>query len=811
MSTSQQNHCYHCNTVTEDDSCLKQDLGGVSYNFCCSGCLAIALTIHSEGLDMFYARRSQVNSKPSIDLLNNAIPDRLLAYNDSSLSHRFLRSTDDTQLFETTLRLEKIRCAACVWLCEQHLLKQKGVKSIHINYVTQKAKVIFNPQITNLAQLIFEIERIGYEAWPYESSLSADNAKKERRNLLNRVGVAALGMMQVMMYAWPSYVKTGDLTPEFSLLLNWTSWLLTLPVILYSSKPIFQSAWHSVRFFANSRQLNMDVPIALALGLSFITGTISTILQNGPSYFDSLTMFVAFVLLARYFELLARQDALSGAEALAKQLPAICEKYINYSQDSKTKSIPVVQCQLDDVIRVSPGEIIPVDGTLINSSSAVDESLLSGESKPINKYVGDLVYAGSYNQQNPINIVVQAMGQSTRIGGIASLLDQALSTKPFLLSKSEKWAGYFVIFLILAALFSSGFWLFVDSSRAWTVLVAVLVASCPCALSLAIPTALTASQGTAAQMGLLIVRGHMMESLTKVSDLILDKTGTITLGKPKLIEIVNLRQDYSFETALAVASAMEDGQTHPLANAILEAQQYRNIKPIILSNPVINEIGKGLQSGHFRLGNSKFIGIEPVAKEGLYGQVHLADEEGLIASFIFLDESRPGVNDLLSQCSQKGITVHLISGDDTNTVKWWATQYKIDHYRGSFTPEDKYNYVQDLQNEGRFVLAIGDGINDAPLLASANVSIAVGSGAPLAKAGADGILTTYSLAPLAKIFKLADKTQSIIRLNLLWAFIYNVIAIPVAMMGWINPWIAGIGMSLSSLLVTLNAWRLRKV
>ena len=810
MATSQQNYCYHCNTNIQEDSFIEQSLGGVSHYFCCTGCLAIASTIHSEGLDVFYTRRSQINGKPLTGFLDHQIPERLLAYNEASLSKRFLRQTNDPQYVETTLQIENIRCAACIWLCEQHLLKINGVTSVQINYVTQKARIVFSTKLVNLAQLIFEIERIGYQAWPFESSLSADKAKKERRNLLNRLGVAALGMMQVMMYAWPSYVGTGDLTPEFSLLLNWTSWLLTLPVILYSARPIFQSAWNSLRFFIPSKQLNMDVPIALALSLSFVAGTINTIFHQGPSYFDSLTMFVAFVLLARYFELLARQDALSGAEALAKQLPATCEIYIGESSEHKTKTIPVVQCKIDDVIKVSPGEIIPVDGVLIHSSSAVDESLLSGESKPIDKFAGDLVFAGSYNQQNPIDIRVQAIGQSTRISGIASLLDQALATKPLLLSKSEKWAGNFVIFLVIGAFLSAGYWLYFDSARAWDVLVAVLVASCPCALSLAIPTALTASQGTAAKMGLLIIRGHMMESLTKVTDLVLDKTGTITLGRPKLIDIVNLRSDYSIETAIALASAMENGQKHPLATAILEAGKARNIPPHYLTTPVINKIGQGLISGDFHLGNSSFIGVEPVAKEGLYGQVHLADRRGLIASFIFLDEIRPGVEEFLYQCAKKGIKVHLISGDHMNTVAWWAQQIKIEHFQGSFTPEDKYHYVQMLQNQGSFVLAIGDGINDAPLLGRANVSIAVGSGAPLASAGSDGVLTSQSLAPLGKIIRLADKTQKIIHMNLFWAFLYNLIAIPVAMMGLVNPWIAGIGMSMSSLLVTLNAWRLRK-
>jgi Cu2+-exporting ATPase len=576
---------------------------------------------------------------------------------------------------------------------------------------------------------------------------------------------------------------------------------------------MFVVAWHSIRNFPKTGMLGMDVPVSLAVALAFIAGTISLVLGVGESYFDSITMFIAFLLGARYLELLARQDAQGGAEALAKQLPATCDRFEDYLNTDVTKSVPVVRCVVGDVLRISPGDVIPVDGVLLSGEASLNEAILSGESRPVSKNMGDVLYAGSHNIVSPIVMRITALGQGTRIAGIASLLDKALLAKPQVVGLAEKWAGYFVVFLMAAAGLTAIAWYFLDPLKAWETAVAVLVASCPCALSLATPAAMAAAQGAITKLGLLVVRGHVMETLAKATDLVIDKTGTLTTGHPELKAILALRSGYTEQEVLAIAAAMEAGQKHPLGLAILGAAQKQEIQPVILNEAPVSELGKGLRAGVYQLGARQWLNLDAISVDQENEQaslVYLKDDQGLLAVFALLDTPRPGAMEFIKQVQARGIQVHLLSGDDPQTVAWWARYFGIEHHRGGALPEDKFSFSDALQKEGKVVWAVGDGVNDAPFLAKANVSVAVGSGAPLAQAGADAVLTTESLKPLSQALVLADKSKIIMRQNLIWAFVYNVIAIPVAMMGLVNPWIAGIGMSLSSLAVTLNAWRLRK-
>lgn len=800
-------NCYHCGGELPQPTLHFSELGGKQRAFCCAGCQAIAETIHGQGLQAFYARRVPLGGKP--EDFSGTVPDRLLAYDDPALTGRFVRVGGDG-VSEVTLRLEKIRCAACVWLNEQHLLRVPGVKSAIANYVTQRAVIRYDASRCKLSELLFAVEQIGYAAWPFEPSASNDMAKRERRQMLMRLGVALLGMMQVMMYAWPTYSKDSDLLNEHAALLGWASWLLTLPVIFYSAWAMFTAAWHSLRQFPRTRTLGMDVPVALALGFAFVAGTLNLLHGIRETYFDSMTMFVAFLLAARYVELRARQDAESGAEALARQLPATCERLDHYPALREAHTIPVVRCEVGDVLRVPPGEAIPADGVLVEGETSTDEALLSGESRAVRKQVGDVVYAGSHNLESPLIMRVSAVGQATRLAGIASLLDKALQAKPQLATLAERWAGVFVVVLLGMALLTGMVWWWLDASRAWVNAVAVLVVSCPCALSLATPAALAAAQGAVTRLGLLVVRGHALETIAKATDLVLDKTGTLTTGRLQLAAIRVLQTGVDESEALAIAAGMEAGQRHPLALAMLEAASNRGVAARDLGQTPLGIPGKGVQCGDWRLGSASWLGVdEPM--EDAATRLYLLRGASPVAVFELADTPRNGARELITAARSAGIRVRLLSGDHPATVAWWAREMGIEDYQGGVLPEGKHAAIRALQAQGRVVWAVGDGINDAPQLAQADVSVAVGSGAPLAQAGADAVLTAESLLPLADTLRHASRTNRIVRQNLVWAFVYNVTAIPLAAFGLVNPWIAGIGMALSSLGVTLNAWRLRRV
>lgn len=800
-------NCYHCGGELPQPTLHFSELGGKQRAFCCAGCQAIAETIHGQGLQAFYARRVPLGGKPE-DFSGN-IPERLLAYDDPVLTNRFVRVGEDGAS-EVTLRLEKIRCAACVWLNEQHLLRVPGVKSAIANYVTQRAVIRYDASRCKLSELLFAVEQIGYAAWPFEPSASNDMAKRERRQMLMRLGVAMLGMMQVMMYAWPTYSKDSDLINEHAALLGWASWLLTLPVIFYSAWPMFTAAWHSLRQFPRTRMLGMDVPVALALGFAFMAGTLNLLHGIRETYFDSMTMFVAFLLAARYVELRARQDAQSGAEALARQLPATCERLGDYPESRQAQTIPVVRCEVGDYLRVAPGEAIPVDGVVAEGETSTDEALLSGESRAVRKQAGDGVYAGSFNLESPLVMRVTAVGQATRLAGIASLLDQALQAKPKLAGLAERWAGIFVVVLLGMALLTGLVWWWLDSPRAWVYAVAVLVVSCPCALSLATPAALAAAQGAVTRLGLLVVRGHALETIARATDLVLDKTGTLTAGKLHLSAVHVVAPGLDESGVLAIAAGLEAGQKHPLALAVLDAASSRGVMAKNLGQTPLGIPGKGIQCGEWRLGSAGWLGVEELAADAAT-RLYLFREASLAAVLELADKPRNGARELIAAARSAGVRVRLLSGDHPATVAWWAREMGIADYQGGVLPEEKHAAIRALQAKGCVVWAVGDGVNDAPQLAQADVSVAVGSGAPLAQAGADAVLAAESLLPLVDTLRHARRTNRVVRQNLVWAFVYNVTAIPLAAFGLVNPWVAGIGMALSSLGVTLNAWRLRRV
>ena len=816
-----QEGCFHCGQpLSAAEPALRASIDGKDQSFCCGGCQALAQTLHAAGFGHLYGDQARF-ARPIDEAARREAEPVWAAYDTEELRTQFVRPLDERRA-EITLAPENIRCAACAWLIEQHLGSLPGVESVIANVATRRVVVRWRAAEQPVSALLAALAGIGYLAWPFEVSRSDRQDRHARRGLLMRMAVAMLGMMQVMMYAWPIYTHEATIDPGQLQLMRWASLVLTLPVVLYSASPIFAGAWRSLR----QRHLGMDVPVAIGVGAGFLASTVATLRGTGEVYFDSVTMFVAFLLLARYLELRVRQASRSGAEMLARQLPATCERL--RAEGGAGERVPVARLRAGDLIRVKAGEVVPADATVVAGASELDESMLTGESRPVPRGIGDPVLAGCFNTTSPLELRVSKVGAATRLAEIVAVLDRALAEKPRLATVADRVAGWFVgILLVLAALAGAVWWAWIDPSRALLVTVAVLVVSCPCALSLATPAALAAAGAALSRRGLLLTRGHALETLAAVTDVMLDKTGTLTEGRFALTEILALG-DAGADASLQLAAAMERSGEHPIARGIVEAAQAQGLACGAHAVSAMRNVpGQGLEAEvdgqRYRLGRREFVTALGTSastdREGISTAlaasersgatlVWLGSAKGAQAVFVLADIERAQSARLLAALRALGVTCHLVSGDTPATVGWWADHFQIARREGGVTPEGKREYVANLQRAGAVVLAVGDGINDAPVLAQAQVSIAIGSGAPLAQAGADAVLTHGRVAEIANALEMARRTRRVVRQNLGWAFAYNVIAIPLAATGYVTAWMAGIGMSVSSLLVVANAWRL---
>ena len=811
MHGMSQDLCYHCGLPIPPGVVLAVRVGGQERPVCCIGCQAVAQAIVDNGLEEYYRTRDALPDSPREAL--PAVLDGLALYDHADFQKGFVRALSEHER-EAALIVEGITCAACIWLIEHHVAKQPGVAGVEVNFSTHRARVRWDEQRGKLSDILAAIAAIGYRAHPYDAARSEELARKERRSALWRVFVAGFGMMQVMMYAVPVYLAgEGDMSADIESLMRWASLVLTLPVVVYSAAPFFRGAWRDV----GQRRVGMDVPVALGVGAAFLASVWATLTASGEVYFDSVTMFVFFLLGGRYLEMTARQRAVSVTEALAKLMPAFAARVAAYPDGRALEQVPVADLRPGDVVLVRAGETIPADGVVVEGQSAANEALLTGESVPVVKAVGATVIGGSVNTDSPLYVRVEQVGEATRLAAIVGLMERASLERPRLVQLADRIAARFIQALLLIAALVAVVWWLVDPGRALWITVSVLVVTCPCALSLATPVALTIASGALARAGLLVTRSHAVETLARATHFVFDKTGTLTYGRPALLEVLPLGlMDGAACTALA--AGIEHASEHPLGAALREAAGP--------SAPAVPEAanvpGCGMQASFegriLRVGRAEWAA-------GLHGQalpkaahallaggdtvVALADETGWLALFRFGDDIRPGAAATVSALRAAGLHVALLTGDATPVAKRVAQALGIDEVRAEATPQDKHAYVESLQNRGAVVAMVGDGVNDAPVLARAQVSVAMGGGSQLARTQADLVLLSENLEHLARGYRLARFSLRVIRQNLLWSFAYNFVALPLAMLGFVTPWMAGIGMSGSSLLVVLNSLRLQ--
>ncbi|NMG45803.1 heavy metal translocating P-type ATPase [Aromatoleum toluvorans] len=804
--------CYHCGLPVPPLSSHYVPVDGVERRMCCVGCEAVARSIVDNGLTDYYRHRDAM-PEPQKEALPAELQE-LGLFDHPDFQKSFVEPVGEHER-EASLILEGITCAACVWLNEQHVSRQPGVSLVEINYATRRARVRWDERRTRLSDILAAIQAIGYRAYPYDAERSEQIAQRERRSMLWRLFVAGFGMMQVMMYAFPAYIAgEGDLTPDIALLMRWASLTLTLPVVLYSAAPFFRRALRDVKL----RRLGMDVPVALGVGSAFVASVWATLTAAGEVYFDSVTMFVFFLLCGRYLEMIARQKAVRGVEELGKVLPAFAERLLAWPSPVGER-VPVSQLVSGDVLRVRPGEVIPADGVVVDGQSDANESLLTGESMPVPKSVGSEVTGGSINISSPLAIRVQQTGDLTRLAAIRRLMERAASEKPAIARQSDKVAVVFIVALLALACVTGVVWYFVDPSRALWVFVSVLVVACPCALSLATPVALTVATDALARMGVLVTRGHAIETLANANHFVFDKTGTLTYGRLTLEEILPLA-DLDERQLRGISSALEQASEHPIAHGLRRSIDQADL-PVVEN--LASETGQGvtgtLDGVPCWLGRPDFVAarlkcdlppqLQELAARG-GSVVALGGQGRWLGLFRLADVPRPEASQLTAKLAREGIRTTVLSGDAQAVASSIAGQLGINDACGAMTPQGKQAFIEDLQrNPDAVVAMVGDGVNDAPVLAQAHVSVAMGSGTELARNQGDIVLLSENLAGLGRGVDLARRTLKIIRQNLWWSFAYNFTSVPLAMAGLVTPWMAGIGMAGSSLLVVLNALRLQ--
>ncbi|HSW33263.1 MAG TPA: heavy metal translocating P-type ATPase, partial [Steroidobacteraceae bacterium] len=795
--------CFHCGEPIPRGVEVRARIAGRDEPVCCHGCRAVAEFITGAGLGDYYRYRDTTSTRAD----ETPRPDRWAAYDRPELVERLTRAEPNGARSITVL-LEGLRCAACSWLADKALSLQSGVLDVSVNPATARARLVWDPAKVRLGDLLRVLEHVGLRPHPLAGEPSEQLALLERRSALKRLAVAGFGNMQVMMFAVPLYFgDAGGMDPAMREYMRLVSMLVSIPVALYAGWPFYQGAWHALR----ARSISMDVPVSLGIVLAFVASVWNALRGQGEVYFDSVTMFVFFLGLGRYIEMIARHRAGSVADALARLAPVTARRLRN----GQAEDVQAVELAVGDELLVRSGEVFAADGVVVDGEGRVDESMLTGESAAIAKPPGAHVHQGTQNLAAPLKVRVAAVAGNTVLSGIVALLERAQAERPRLAKAADRAAAWFLSRILVGAAIVFAVWWYVDPSRAFSATLAVLVVTCPCALSLATPTALAAATAALARRGVLVAHTDAIEALSKATHVLWDKTGTLTKGLVRVEEVRPLA-GLSAAQALAWAGALEQMSEHPIGRAFLASGQ-----PAAAASGVEVHAGRGLEGrveGRLlRIGTRAFAaelqadqagGPPPASVPGgdaaEESWVYLGSQQGLLAAFRLTDPLRPEARDCVAGLAALGLRSEIASGDEAATVARVAARCGIDTHAARLAPADKLARLKQLQAEGAVVVAVGDGINDAPLLRGADVSVTMGRGSALAQTSADLILVRDSLEDLPHTVDLARRTQRVIRQNLTWSIAYNLAALPLAALGYVPPWLAAIGMSLSSVVVVLN-------
>ncbi len=800
MADQKASACFHCHLPVPVNFNQSLTYHGKERYFCCMGCFSIAETIISNGLDDYYKFRTSTAPKAE-----DLVPEELAIFDEQEVLDSFV-ATSDSDYQSIELLCDNLQCSACSWLIEKHIGKLAAVRKVITNVSEQSIYLEWNSQTSKLSEILIRFHQLGYPAKPYQADQAQELQQHNNKTWLKRLGLAGLGMMQVMMYAVALYIGAfDDIDTSHRNFLRWVSFLVATPVLFYSGYPFFQSASRALKSF----KLNMDVPIALALTLAYLSSIWATLTQGGEVYFDSVTMFVFFLLIGRYLEYRARQKV--RQQFNQKEFNNLLVQKIDPDNSNQLLTLPIQKINIGDQLLIKPGATIAFDGVIKKGSTSINEAMLSGEFMPINKQTHDRVLAGSVNGDTAIEIEVTHLNDQSFIHRLKQLQRMALLEKPQLTMIADKVARYFVAVILIIATVTFSYWWSKEPEHALWITISVLVVSCPCALSLATPVALTCGISALNQRNFLVQDQNFLQKLEKTSDVVFDKTGTLTEGQLTL-EKLDIFSALNKEQILTMIAAMESQSEHPIAKAFTSFASKSVTANQIKIYPFAG-VSAEIDGANYYFGNAQFIQakLEHLKIAIETNALYLADDNQLLAKVLLTDTIREKAQQLTQRLQQSGKELHLLSGDPSEQVEKLAKTLNIKHWKNGLQPEDKLKYIQELKSfdPDRHVLTVGDGVNDAPIMAFSDTTIAMAGASDLTKSHADSYLLSAKLEDIEYAINKSAQTNAIIKQNLTWSIGYNLIMIPFAIAGMIPPYLAAIGMSLSSIVVVINSLRLK--
>lgn len=788
--------CDHCHLEFSDSVMIHDG----EYRFCCNGCQGIFHLLKDEGLESFYAKMGDTTLAPPTEQFEASSN-----FDTPAFHERFVTTTKE-DLSQVSLVIEGIHCAACVWLNEKALHKMDGVIEAHINYTNNKARITWNPEIVKLSSIIDMIRAIGYNAFPYDASLQEIRANKERKEYYLRMAVATFATMNMMWIAVAQYAGyfTG-ISQEIKTILNIAEWFLATPVLFYSGWVFYRGAYYGLK----NSSVTMDLLVVTGSSLAYLYSIYITVFEKGEAYFDSVAMIITFVLFGKFLEVLSRKNAADTLDVIGKHIP----REVSIVEGELIRSVDVNEVKEGDVILIRSGERSAIDGEVISGEGSFDESNLTGESEPIFKRLGDKIISGTTSIDALIHYRATKDFAHSTLSTLVNLLENAMAQKPSIEQLANRLSQHFsstILFLAIGTFWSWYFWPH-TFDRSLMVGISVIIIACPCALALATPVATLVGLALGAKRGILFKSAAQIETMAQATMVVLDKTGTITMGRPEVI-YATVHQSFDIKALYTLVSSSK----HPISRGVMEyidrteqeieSSTIEEVRELPARGMIGRYNGAMIAGGNALLMQELGIDIDTVSDKSLF---YYAVDNTLMATYELRDLPKEKASESIQILHDLGLRVVMLTGDHEAAALRVANEVGIKEVYAHLTPEGKAAFVDQAHSEGHVVVMAGDGINDLLALAASDIAIAMGNGSDIAIEVSDVVLMHDSLTSLAESFAISRKTYRLIKQNLGISLVYNSITIPLAMMGYIIPLIAAISMSFSSLLVVGNSMRVR--